>query len=326
MTTPNSDIARRTDIALAQLEANGGLLLPEQANRFIDFIQEQPTILAQARLERMNAPTKRIHRMGFANRIMRAARNGTTDNGGPYGDPGAGSDSVRTYAGNTRYLDEADRSAVTTREIELVTKEVMAEVHIPYEVLEDNIEGESLESHIMRQMAERAAIDLEDWALNADTLSADPYLALTDGFLKQSVSNVVDNVSAGISPDLFEAGLLTMPQRYLRVVGNLKHFITVQDNIRYRANVAKRATGYGDSALTQDGQLVAYGVPVEPAPLMPVATGLFTFPSNMIFGIQRAITVETDKDIRAREIIIVLTARVDCLFDEEEAVVKYTNV
>lgn len=326
MPTSNSEIARRTDIALAQLEANGGLLLPEQANRFIDFIQEQPTILRQARVERMNAPTKKINRMGFATRIMRAARNGTTDNGGPYGDPGAGDDSGRAFAGNTRYLDEADRSAVTTRQIELTTKEVMAEVHIPYEVLEDNIEGQSLEQHIMRQMAERSAIDLEDWVLNADISSGDAYLALTDGFLKQATTNVVDNVSAGISPDLFEAGLLTMPQRYLRVVGNLKHFITVQDNIRYRANVAKRATGYGDSALTGDGQLVAYGVPVEPSPLMPTSVGLFTFPSNMIFGIQRQITVETDKDIRAREIIIVLTARVDCLFDEEEAVVKYINI
>lgn len=321
MTTPNSELARRTDLALAQLEANGGLLLPEQANRFIDFIQEEPTVLRQARVERMNAPTKKINRMGFATRIMRAARNGTTDNSGPYGDPGS-----LDAGGNTRYLRAADRSAVTTRQIELVTKEVMAEVHIPYEVLEDNIEGDSMEQHIMRQMAERAAVDLEDWVLNADTASGDDYLALTDGLLKQSISNVVDNGSAGVSPDLFEAGLLTMPQRYLRVVGNLRNYITVQDNIRYRANVAKRATGYGDSALTSEGQLVAYGVPVEAAPLMPVATGLFTFPNNMIFGIQRDITVETDKDIRAREIIIVLTARVDTLWDEEEAVVKYINI
>ena len=330
MPTSNSEIARRTDIALAQLESNGGLLLPEQANQFIDFIQEQPTILSQVRVDRMNAPTKRIHRMGFANRIMKAARNNLADPlspGGPWGDPGAGDDdNVGNYAGNQRYLRWQDRSAPVTREIELVTKEVMAEVHIPYEVLEDNIEGESLEQHIMRQMAERAAIDLEDWALNADTANADPYLALTDGFIKQAVSNVVDNTSAGISPDLFEAGMLTMPQRYLRVASNLRHFITVQDNIRYRANVAKRATGYGDSALQGDGTLVAYGVPVEPAPLMPVATGLFTFPSNMIFGIQRQITVETDKDIRSREIIIVLTTRVDCLYDEEEAVVKYINI
>lgn len=321
MPTSNTELARRTDIALAQLEANGGLLQPEQANMFIDFIQEQPTILRQARVERMNAPTKRINRMGFASRIMRAARNGTTDNSGPYGDPGA-----LDAGGNDRYLRAADRSAPTTRQIELTSKEIMAEVHIPYEVLEDNIEGESLESHIMRQIAERAAVDMEDWCLNADTASADDYLALTDGFLKQATSNVVDNTSAGISPDLFEAGLLTLPQRYLRVIGNLRNYITVQDNIRYRANVAKRATGYGDSALTQDGQLVAYGVPVEAAPLMPVATGLFTFPSNMIFGIQRQITVETDKDIRSREIVIVLTARVDCLFDEEEAVVKYINI
>lgn len=33
----------RADLALADLAANGGLLLPEQANQFIDFILEAPT-------------------------------------------------------------------------------------------------------------------------------------------------------------------------------------------------------------------------------------------------------------------------------------------
>jgi hypothetical protein len=137
---------------------------------------------------------------------------------------------------------------------------------------------------------------------------------------------VVDNLGAGISPDLYEAGMLTMPQRYLRNLSALKHWNTVADTIRYRANVAKRATGYGDSALQGDGTLLAFGVMVENAPLMPVGFGLFTFPNNIIFGIQRQILIETDKDIRSRELIIVLSTRVDVLYDEEQAVVKYINV
>jgi hypothetical protein len=125
---------------------------------------------------------------------------------------------------------------------------------------------------------------------------------------------------------LFETGLLTMPQKYLRDLSALRNFIPVADEIRYRANVARRATGYGDSALTSNGQLVAYGVPVDKAPLMPASTGLFTYPQNIIFGIQRNIQIETDRDIRAREVVIVLTARVDCKWDDEAAVVKYTNI
>ena len=202
----------------------------------------------------------------------------------------------------------------------------MAEIHLTYEQLEDNIERGDFEQHVMRLIAQQAATDLEEWALQADTGSGDAYLALNDGLLKSATSHVVDNASAGISPDLFENGLLNMPQKYLRQLSGLRQFVTVQDEIKYRANVAKRATGYGDSALQSDGSLVAYGVPVESAPLMPASTGLFTFPKNIIFGIQRNIQMEAEKDIRSRQIIIVVTARVDCKYDLEDAVVKYTNI
>ena len=41
---------------------------------------------------------------------------------------------------------------------------------------------------------------------------------------------------------------------------------------------------------------------------------------------QRQIQVETDKDIRSREIIIVLTLRAALGIEEEDASVKYTNI
>lgn len=307
----NAELARRADLALSDLTANGGLLNPEQANTFIDLVVEQPTILNQARVVRMAAPQRKINKLGFDQRILRAAvqTGGAADDGS-----------------NSRHVRAADRSAPITQQIELNSKEVIAEIHLHDEVFEDNIEGDAFEAHVIRLMAERSAEDFEEWALQADTASADPFLALTDGLLKQATSNVVDNLSAGVSPDLFEAGMLTMPQRFLRNLTGLQQIVTVADTIRYRANVARRATGYGDSALQGDGTLLAWGVPVEKAPLMPVGQGLFTFPQNIIWGIQRDIRIETDRDIRARTTIIVLSARVDVLFDEEEAVVKYINV
>ena len=313
MPQANEELIKRTDIAISDLTSNGGILNPEQANMFIDMIQETPTILNQARIVPMNSPTMKINRMGFGSRIMRAAPQGVS----PYAeDDGT----------NDRYLAAADRSAITTAQISLTTKEVMAEVHIPYEVLEDNIEGQSFEDHVMRLIAERSAEDFEEWMLEADTGSADDYLALNDGLLKTATSNVLDNASAGISPDVFESALLAMPQKYLRNRSGLRNFIPVAEEIKYRANVAKRATGYGDSALQQDGTLVAYGVPVEGAPLMPASTGLFTHPQNILFGIQRTIQMETMRDIRARAVIIVVTARIDSVWDDELFVVKLTNI
>lgn len=313
MPMSNQELQKRTDLALSQLSSNGGLLDPEQANAFIDMIQEQPTLLNSVRLVRMNAPQAKINRLGFGSRIMKAAPQGTP----PY----AADDGT-----NDRYLAAADRSAPSTSQITLTTKEVMAEVHIPYEVIEDNIERGNFEEHLMRLIAERAAIDLEEWGINADTASADAYLALADGYLKRMTSHVVDNVSAGISPDLFQAGMLAMPQKYLRNLTQLRQYITVADSINYRANVAKRATGYGDSALTGSGELMAYGVQTDQLALLPASTGFFTFPDNLIFGVQRQVQVETDKDIRARQIIVVVTMRCDVQIDVEDATVKYDNI
>lgn len=315
MTTSNKELIQRADIALADLTANGGMLLPEQANAFIDMVLDQPTILKQVRQVRMAGPERKINKVGFASRILTAAvqTGGANDNGS-----------------NDRYVLKANRAKPTTSQITLNTKEVIAEVRLPYEVLEDNIEGQSFESHIMRLIAERAAIDLEELALGGDTASGDAYLALMDGFMKRMTSHVVNNASAGCNPALFTNGLLAMPQKYLRNLNGLKHYVTVANTIRYRQNVSARATGYGDSALTQSIPIYAAGVQVEAAPMLSgVGTGnqgLLTFPQNLLFGIQRDIRVETDKDIRSREFIIVLTARVALQIEDENATVKYTNI
>lgn len=310
----NAELAKRADMAISDLQANGGMLDAEQANTFIDMVFDQPTILKQVRQERMNSPEKKINRLGFDQRILRAARTAGGEN-----DDGS----------NDRYVLKADRAKPKTAQITLNTKEVIAEVRLPYELLEDNIEGQSFEQHVMRLIAERAAIDLEELALWADTGSADAYLALHDGWMKRMISNVVDNANAGVGPALFRDAMLAMPQQYLRNVGNLRHFISVANTIKYRDKVAQRATGYGDTMLTGQAPIFAYGAPVEAAPLLSMSggnKGFTTFPKNLIFGIQREIQVETDKDIRSREIIIVLTARVALQIDDELATVKQINI
>lgn len=313
----NQELARRADLVLADLNANGGLLDAEQANTFIDMVMEEPTILKQVRQERMNSPSKKINKIGFASRIMKAAPQGST----PY---------QQDDAINNRHLLAADRSKPTSSQIQMDTKEVIAEIRLPYEALEDNIEGQSFEQHMMRLIAGRAAIDLEELFLFADTGSGDAYLALHDGMMKRMVSNVVNNAGAGVGPAMFQAGMLAMPQRFLRTVANMKHVVSVANTIKYRGKVADRATGYGDSMLTQGGPIFAYGTPVEAAPMLAAQgtgnSGFFTNAKNLVFGIQRQLQVETDKDIRAREIIIVLTARVAMQIEEEAACVKYVNI
>lgn len=52
---------------------------------------------------------------------------------------------------------------------------------------------------------------------------------------------------------------------------------------------------------------------------------MYTDPLNLIFGIQRQMSMEFDKGHR-RVYIIVLTCRVDFQIEETEAIVEYTNI
>lgn len=317
----NKTLLQKADWAIGDLTANSGLLNPEQANAFIRKLLIQPTLLAQTRRVVMNSPTRKINKIQFASRILKAGFN----------------------AGLSRKLDDTanrERSKVTTEQIELNSKEVIAEIRLPYEVIEDNLErgniglsrdggGASsggIVSTIMDLIAERAALDLEEMAILGDTGSADPFLALTDGYLKRFTSNIVNAGGANISRTIMKNGSKTMPTQYRRNRAQMAHYLSTEQEIEYRDTLANRETSFGDAQLQSVAPVWAAGTPVEGVGLMPGEQGLLTHPLNLIFGIQRQIHLESDKDIQAREFIIVLTARVDFQVEEELAGVKYTNL
>lgn len=325
----NSELIKKADWALGDLSVDppsGGKLQPEQANQFIRKLLIQPTLLRTVRSVPMISPTRKINKIQFASRIMRNA-------------------AVDTVSGVSG-LAPADRSKPTTEQIELNTKEVIAEIRLPYDVIEDNLERGNIGQHqdvggsptsggikdtIMTLIAERAALDLEELALHGDTLSGDTYLQTTDGYLKRMTSNVVNFGNATIDKSLFKAGLKTMPDQYLRNRGLMRHYVSVDKEIEYRDTLANRETTLGDGQIVSGGPVFGYGVPVDTlATISLTATGedsgFLTYPQNLLFGIQRDIWIETDKDISARVYIIVLTARIDFQIEEELACVKYTNV
>ena len=315
MTTTNAGL-QRADIALVDLSSNGGLLSPEQTNTFIDMVVDQPTVLRQVRQVRMTAPTMKINKIGLSGRLLRAAtQTGTQEDNGT----------------NGRYLAKNKRSAPTTSQIEMSTKEVIAEVRIPYEVMEDNIEGSNIEAHIMRLIAERSALDLEELALHGDTANGtDDFLALHNGFLKRATAHVVDNVNGGPSDALMTQALLAMPQQYLRYLPQMRAFISQANKIKFQALRQARQTNLGDASVEGNLALMSSGLRVEEAPSLAAdgtgRKGLITFPNNLIWGVQRKLTIETDKDIRSREYIIVLTMRIALQIEDANAVVKLINI
>lgn len=308
----NQELVRKADLALSDLASDGGLLNPEQTDRFIQTLMDSPTILNAARVVTMNAPQKKINKIGFGARILRKATSATA-------------------------LADGDRSKPDLGQIVLTTKEVIAEVHLPYDVLEDNIEGGNinagmesgaggLHATIVSLVGQRAALDLEELGILGDTGSGDAYLALTDGFLKLATAHVVSHNGATLDKNAFKLAIKAMPDKYLRVRGENSFFVSVDNETEYRDTVANRVTGLGDAALVSANSMAAFGSPIQAAPLMPNSLGIYTNPNNLIFGVQRRINIEYDKDIRARKFIIVLTARVDFQIEETDAIVKITNI
>jgi len=319
----NSKIIQKADFTLADL-ASGGLLNPEQAATFIRKLKTSPTILNQMRTVVMSSPQRNINKIGFADRILMPAISGVA-------------------------LDEDTsptnrRSKPTTEQVVLTTKEVIAEVRLPYDVIEDNIERGNINADnpngpstnpvsggfkdtIMALIAERAAIDLEELAILGDTGSGDDYLKLLDGFLVDATSNIVDQGGSVIDRALFKGGIQTLPDQYKKQLASLKSFISMDNYTEYQDTRANRETNGGDAANDQlTPTLWALGTKVEGAAVMPAANGLFCNPQNMIFGIQRQMSIEVDKIITQRVFVIVLTMRIDFKYEEEEAVVKYINI
>lgn len=306
-----TELSRKADMALSDLTANGGLLLPEQNDTFIRKLIDAPTFLRAVRSHPMNAPEERINKIGFGGRILRAASQtgGAEDNGT-----------------NGRYLAKADRSAPVTSQISMATKEIIAEIRLPYEVFEDNIEGDGLKDTILSMIAERAALDLEELILLGDTTSGDAYMALHNGILKRVSSHVVNAANSTVSADIFNNMKKALPTKYRRNLGSMRYFVSMDRESDYRLAVASRGTDLGDAILQGNQELPVLGIKMSSAALMPNAQGLLLDPRNVIFGIQRNIRIEQDRDIRSREVIIVLTARVALQIEEEDAIVKLVNL
>lgn len=299
----NRSIVEKADIAVSNLVSSGGYLNSEQANAFIRMIIDQPTLVNECRVVRMSAPKRKIEKIGFGNRILRAA-------------PSSGT-----------ALDASKRARPDLGMIELETEEIIAEVWLPYDVLEDNIERGGLEQTIMSMIAERASLDLEELLVLGDTGSSDEYLALVDGMLALTpTGHVIDGSGvSSIDKGLFKSVIQRMPTRYLRNRAMMKYYTSHHVEMEYRDSIADRATSLGDEKVSKFTPMFAYGTPVSPIAMMPDNKIFLSYPKNIIWGIQRDIMIETDKDIRRRVLIIVLTMRCDVKIEEPQACVVVEN-
>lgn len=312
MSETQRDLVAKADLTVQDLVTNGGYLQPEQVQTFLRMVKDEPTILRECRRINMKSHTREVDKIGFTSRLLRPAASATA-------------------------LADNDRGKPTTGKILLETNKMMAEVHIDYETLEDNIERGNLEQVIMQEMAKQVALDLEELILlgdtarasaqtvGSDTIPADPYLALQDGVLKQATSNNV-SVTGAFSKQILSQGVKEMPSKYLRNRSLFRWYVSHNNETDYRDQLGNRETALGDSLVEGFRGVYHHGIPIVPVAMMPETNAVLTRPDNICWGVWRDIMVETDKDIRKQIYIIVLSLRAGMVIEDKDAVVVVKGI
>jgi HK97 family phage major capsid protein len=309
MPMSNRSILEKADLVLADLTGGGGVLQPAQARTFMQLLIAESVLMKQVTVVPMSAPKQHISKVRFGSRILRPGQEAAS-------------------------LGASERAKPDFSQVELDARLFKAEVRLSDEVLEDSIERGDLRQTIMTMMAEAISRDMEEIIVNGDTAVPDPFLRVMDGLLKQGRNHIVDAAGSGLSKDILNDLLRTIPSEYLRDRKAMRFLTSVDAELDYRGNLAERATAVGDRFLEGDAPALYSGVPLLPVPLFPENLGpgsdqtavLLCHPKNIHVGIWRQIRVEADRDISEGVLKVVATLRFDVKYADELGVAQAINV
>ena len=251
-----------------------GLLNPQQSGRFIDYMWNATVLGGVVRTVQMPSDTVELDRIAVGERLVRVA---------------------------TEAVDDGVNPAVAFTKVSLTATKFRMDWELSTEALEDGLEGDALEDHIARLMAAQAANDLEDLAINGDSInhSGDALLKGFDGWRKRLYygGQVVDASSVSL-PDgtqdstlhrgTFARAIREMPRRYMGRRGALRFFSAtglIQDYM-YSAQFAENLQGgFATGPQAQPGSAndnpasnagwtptSPYGIPLSEVPLFPEYT------------------------------------------------------
>lgn len=303
----------------------GGLLSPQQSDKFISYIWDATTLGSQVRKVRLRGNEVELDRMAVGERVVRLA---------------------------TEAVDDAVNVKVAFAKVSLSTQKLRLDWELSSEALEDNLEGEAFEDHVARLLSAQAANDIEDLAINGDVNNSDDALFKSfDGWRKRlyAGANVVDAAGAKLDRTVFHRALRAMPRKYMARRGNLKWFTSaglLQDYV------------FSDQFVPTEGSLrpaesgtegvagaagwspaAPFGIRAQEVPLFPeydidgagagTAEGSdvwLTDPNNLIWGVKREIQVYRQFVPRKDTIEYTMFTRVGCTIENPNASVLVKNV
>lgn len=246
-------------IIIAENLASGGKLNPQQSDKFLDYVYDETVMKGNARTLKVVPDELEIDKIGIGQRVAVPKDEAK--------DPGV-------------------RMGVSTGKVLLAPREIMVPLEISDNFKESNIEGDSVEDHIIRMFAKRLANNLEELWIGGDTLGPaaiqgdiypggstshyvkDSYMALHNGWIRLADSgHIADMEGQNIGLKVFRKILTALPTAFRRNKADLRWFISPDLWEVYLEKLSTRATSLGDAA-AGGGQHNPLGISAVQVPLL----------------------------------------------------------
>ena len=313
---------------------DGAFLNKDQAKNFIDFAWDATTLAKEADRRVMSAPEQSWNTVAVGARITRGA---------------------------IEAVDTGENAAASFTRLTLRTHKLRLDWELSADSLEDNIEGQDLDTHLARLFANQFGQDLEDLAINGDTTSSNGLLKVADGWHKQALQGrVVDASDTSKFGDQlgrrhFNAALKALPRKFQARKGDLRFYASPQLCNDYLfaqsemnanpADIVLQALRSSPITTGDAGTTVAspFGVPLKEVPMFD--TGFneanadtevsdledtsyleLTAPKNRIWGIHRDIQLFREYVVKKDTIEYTMYIRAAWAWQNLDAVVTVTNI
>ncbi len=258
MSTDNAQLEQmQKAITAADALATVGKLNPKQADKFLDWVIDVTNLKDQVRVVKFSPDTMQIEKITVGERVAMVAEEAK---------------------------DPQLRRGVSTSKITLHPVEFMVPFEISQRFTEINIEGASVEDHIVKMMATQTANNLEELYINANKLGPaideetfkggdsskyvkDTYLGALDGWsLLADSGHLVDGEGAPMNADFFSQIIQALPIKYRRGLQDMRVLMSPDLWQIYLSKIATRMDAAGTAALT-GGSHNPFGLKVLPVPL-----------------------------------------------------------
>lgn len=285
--------------------ASYGKLNADQENQFLDWLISKQVALGRVTVRRMSSPTAYLDELVTANRKLRAAQEGTAP---------------------------SVSDAFTTARRTLTSKETIWAEDVTLSFIEDNIERGNINDHIAMNLATAFGNDHNDLFWNGDEDNSDDFLGINDGIIDiaKADGSVVDYDATSdttVQAILKGAHKLYAYDYAARPDLNPVFFVPYKTTIEYADEIADRKTVLADRVLVEGLSALRYfGIPIVAEPHLASDEAVLTPTQNLVWGVQRGVTLESEWNPRKRQVEYTVTARVDTNYAKSGALVLIDNI